>query len=148
MWRKLYMAPAGIVIGVLTAATVASAAPGARPTSHAPLWEDPGLTVICGVENPALSKTKVLCQGTGVPRPPHSSRNEGDPAVTLASTGKARLVLISQNPYIPSAAARTLGSGRTWSSRGVTCTTGAHALTCKNPEKHGLTLRNYHYKSF
>jgi len=146
--RKVYLAPAAIVIGVLTLATVASASPGARPTSHAALWEDPGLTVLCGVENPALSKTKVLCQGTGVPRPPHSSPNGGDPAVTLASTGKPRLVLISQNPYMPNAAAGTLGAGRTWSLRGVTCTTSAHALTCKNPSKHGFTLRNYHYKSF
>ncbi len=148
MTRKLHLAPAAIVIGVLTATTVASAAPGTHPISHAPLWEDPGLTVICGVENSALSKSKVLCQGTGVPRPPHASGNEGDPAVTLASAGKPRLVLISQNPYVPGAPARTLGPGRTWSSRGVTCTTSAHALTCKNPEKHGFTLRNYHYKSF
>lgn len=148
MKRKLYLAPTAIVIGMSTASTVAHAVPGGHPTSHAQLWEDPGLTVICGVENPALSKTKVLCQGPGVPRPPHSSPNEGDPAVTLASAGKPRLVLISQNPYIPGAAARTLGAGRTWSSRGVTCTTSAHALTCKNPEKHGFTLRNQHYRAF
>jgi hypothetical protein len=146
--RKLYLALAAIALGGLTATTVASAAPAGRPTSHARLWEDPGLTVICGVENTALSKTKVLCQGTGVPRPPHSSPNGGDPAVTLASTGKPHLVLISQNPYVPGAPAVTLGAGRTWSLRGVTCTTSAHALTCKNPKKHGFTLRNHHYRAF
>lgn len=118
-----------------------------KPTSHAPLWEVPELSVICGVENPALSKTKVLCQAPGVPRPPHSSPNEGDPAVTLAAGGKPQLVLISQDSYPPTATARTLGAGRTWSSRGVTCRISAHAVTCKNGAKHGFTFRNKHYKA-
>ena len=148
---KVYLAALAAVMSAALVAASASAAPGAgsaKPTSHAALWEDPGLNVLCGIENPVLSKTKVLCQGTGVPRPPHSSPNEGDPAVTLASVGKPHLVLISQDSYIPGASARTLGPGRTWSSRGVTCTTTAHAVTCKNAKKHGFTLRNHHYKSF
>ena len=147
MKRKLPV-PLAVAIGAVIAATTASAAAPAKPVSHAALWEDPGLNVICGVENPALSKTKVLCQGQGVPRPPHSSPNEGDPAVTLAASGKPQLVLISQDSYVPGATARNLGAGRTWSSRGVRCTTSAHAVTCRNPAKHGFTLRNHHYKAF
>jgi hypothetical protein len=147
MKRKLSV-PLAVAVGAVIVATTASAAQSNKPISHAALWEDPGLNVVCGVENPALSRTKVLCQGPGVPRPPHSSPNEGDPAVTLAASGKPQLVLISQDSYIPGATARNLGAGRTWSSRGVRCTTSAHAVTCTNAKKHGFTLRNHHYKSF
>jgi hypothetical protein len=134
-------------IGVLAIASGSSAASG-TPASHTPVWEDSALNVICGVENPALSKTKVLCQGPGVPRPPHSSPAEGDPAVTLAAAGKPQLVLISQDSYPSGASIRKLGAGRTWNSRGVTCTIGAHAVSCKNGAKHGFTFRNHHYKAF
>jgi hypothetical protein len=143
--------PVAVVVTAVIAATTASAAlagGSGRPISHAALWQDPGLSVICGVENPALSKTKVLCQGTGIPRPPHSSPNEGDPAVTLAASGKPQLVLISQDSYIPGATAKNLGAGRTWSSRGVRCTTSVHGVKCTNAQKHGFTLRNHHYRAF
>jgi hypothetical protein len=147
--RMLYLAPAAILTAALMATSaVASGASVNKPVSHAAVWQDPGLSVICGVENPVLSKTKVLCQDPGVPRPPHSSPNEGDPAVTLAAGGKPQLVLMSQDLYPTGAAERTLGAGRTWSSRGVTCTISAHAVTCKNGAKHGFTFRNNHYKAF
>jgi hypothetical protein len=151
MRHKRYLIPAAIATCALPAAAGASAAtatPSTAPTSHAALWEDPALNVICGVENPVLSKAKVLCQGPGVPRPPHSSTNEGDPAVTLASRGKPQLVLISQDSYKPGATASNLGAGRTWSARGVTCKTSAHTVRCQNAQKHGFTLRNHHYKAF
>jgi hypothetical protein len=147
--RRLYlMAAAILAAAVMATAAVASGASLKQPTSHAAVWQDPGLSVICGVENPALSKTKVLCQAPGVPRPPHSSPNEGDPAVTLAAGGKPQLVLISQDSYPPAAVERTLGAGRTWSSRGVTCTISAQAVRCKNGARHGFTFRGNHYKPF
>jgi hypothetical protein len=148
--RWLYLPMAATVISVVIGASAAAAASGiplSKPTSHVAVWEDPGLNVICGVENQVISKTKVLCQGPGVPRPPHSSPNEGDPAVTLAATGKPQLVLISQDSYPPTATPRTLGAGRTWSARGVTCKISAHAVTCKNGAKHGITFHNGHYKA-
>ena len=148
MKRKHYIAPLAIVIAAVITAAAASAALGTQPTSHAHLWEDNALNVVCGVENPALSKTRVLCQGSGVPRPPHSSPNEGDPAVTLAATGKPQLVLISQDSYIPGAVAAILGAGRTWSSRGVTCKTTATTVTCKNAGNHGFTFHKHRYKAF
>jgi hypothetical protein len=151
MKRWPYVPMAATVITVVigaSAATAASGTPVTKRTSHVAVWEDPGLNVICGVENQVISKTKVLCQGTGVPRPPHASPNEGDPGVTLAATGKPQLVLISQDSYPPNATPRTLGAGRTWSSRGVTCKISTHAVTCKNGAKHGITLRNGHYKAF
>jgi len=149
--RKLSTVTIGLLISAVAATVAAAAASGVpltKPTSHTAVWEDPGLNVICGVENPVLSKTKVLCQGTGVPRPPHSSPNEGDPGVTLAATGKPHLVLISQDSYPSTATPRTLGAGRTWSARDVTCKISAHAVTCRNGAKHGITFRNGHYKSF
>lgn len=148
--RKLYLAAAAMVVAVVAApgASAASGASAKKPVSHASLWEDRALNVICGVENPALSKTEVLCQGSGVPRPPHSSPNEGDPAVVLAASGSPQLVLMSQDSYIPGAAVHNLGPGRTWSLRGVTCTTAAHAVRCKNAQKHGFTLHNHHYQAF
>jgi len=148
--RKLSLAAAMTVVAVVVAPGAFAATPAAakKPVSHASLWEDPALNVICGVENPALSKTKVLCQGPGVPRPPHSSPSEGDPGVVLSASGSPQLVLISQDSYLQGAVARNLGAGRTWRSRGVTCTTTAHAVSCKNAQKHGFKLRNHHYQAF
>jgi hypothetical protein len=152
--HKLSIAAFAILVsGLIASAAAASGVPVTLPsshiaTSHTAVWEDPGLNVVCGIENRVLSKTKVLCQGTGVPRPPHSSPNEGDPAVTLAATGKPQLVAISQDSYPSTATIHTLGAGRTWSARGVTCKISVHAVTCRNGAKHGITLRNGHYKSF
>jgi hypothetical protein len=146
--RKLFLAVAAVAVGAAITTTGASAASDAATVSHTPVWEDPGLSLICGIENDVLSKTKVLCQGTGVPRPAHSSLEEGDPAVTLAAEGKPQLVLISQDSYPPHASARRLGAGRTWSSRGVTCTISAHAVTCRNAQKHGFTLTDHRYRAF
>lgn len=150
MARKLSLAAAMTVVAVVVApgAFAASAAGAKKPVSHASLWEDPALNVICGVENPALSRTNVLCQGPGVPRPPHSSPSEGDPGVVLVASGRPQLVLISQDSYRQGAVARDLGAGRTWSSRGVTCTTTPHAVRCANAQKHGFTLRNHRYRAF
>lgn len=67
--------------------------------------------------------------------------------MTLAATGKPPLVLFSQDTYPSSTTPRTLGAGRTWSSRGVTCKIGAHAVTCKNGAKHGITFGNGYYKA-
>jgi hypothetical protein len=149
--RKLPKVTMAILMAAVmaTAATAsASGVPVTKPTSHTAVWEDPALNVICGIENKVISQTRVLCQGPRVPRPPHSTPSEGDPAVTLAATGKPQLVLISQDSYPPTAMVRDLGAGRTWSSRGVTCKISAHAVTCKNGAKHGFTFRNKHYKGF
>lgn len=147
MRHKLLLALLAGALGVVAIASGASAA-ARPPVSHTPVWEDSALSVICGVENPAISKTKVLCQGPGVPRPPHSSPEAGDPAVTLAASGKAQLVLISEDSYPQGASIKKLGAGRTWSSRGVTCTTTAHSVSCENAQKHGFTFRSHHYKAF
>jgi hypothetical protein len=137
----------GAVIG-MSAAAQATGIPLTNPISHTAVWEDPGLNVICGIENKVISKTNVLCQGPHLPRPPHSNPNEGDPAVTLAATGKPQLVAISQDSYPSTATPHTLGAGRTWSARGVTCKIGAHGVTCRNGANHGISFRNGHYKSF
>jgi hypothetical protein len=149
--RTLVLAPAVIAIGAVLATSGATAAPNpqvSKPTSHTAVWEDSALGVICGVENTVLSKTKVLCQGPHLPLPPNSSPNGGDRAVTLAASGKPKLLLISQDSYPPTATIRTFGAGRTWSSRGVTCKTSAHSVTCKNGAKHGFTFTKSHYKAF
>jgi hypothetical protein len=149
--RKLSTATSAILIAAVIATWAAAAASGvpvSKPVSHTAVWEDPALNVICGIENRVISKTNVLCQGPHVPRPPHTSPNEGDPAVTLAATGKPQLVLISQDSYPSTATPRTLGAGRTWSARGVTCKISAHGVTCRNGANHGITFRNGHYKSF
>lgn len=151
MKRKLPKVTMAILISAVTATAATAAASGVpltKPTSHTAVWEDPALNVICGIENKVISKTKVLCQGPRVPRPPHSTPSEGDPAVTLAATGKPQLVLISQDSYPSTATPRTLGAGRTWSARGVTCRIGTHDVTCRNGANHGITFRNGHYTSF
>jgi hypothetical protein len=84
------------------------------------------LTAICGVENPALSKTNVLCQGPDVPRPRHSPPNGADPAVTLAAARKSQVVLISTTCISRRAGEETRRRTHL-EPTDVMCTTHAHA---------------------
>jgi hypothetical protein len=131
---------------ILTGALLPAAA--AAATSHAHLFQNKRETVVCGIEASALSRTAVLCSARGVPRPPHSSPNVGDPNVALSRTGRPKLVLISQDSYVPGAKIATLASGSVWMQRGVKCKVDAKTVTCSNPSRHGFTIGNGHYHSF
>ncbi|MGO9974868.1 MAG: hypothetical protein ACLP01_19110 [Solirubrobacteraceae bacterium] len=134
--------------GALTAAVaVLTPAVAAAGASHTSLWQTK-TNVLCGIEAPAISRTEVLCQATGVPRPPHSSRNEGDPGVVLADHGSPQLILMSQDLYPSGATSVTLPAGTVWSARGVTCTIAVKTVTCKNRSGHGFTIGNGKYKHF
>ena len=140
--RKLAAAAAFSVSALVAAPTIAAAG-----TSHSSVWETK--TVICGIESAALSKTEVLCQATGVPRPPYAPPAEpGDPGVVLAAHGKPQLVLISQDSYPPNSKVKKLSNGTVWGARGVTCTIARKTVTCKNRSKHGFTIGNGKYKHF
>ncbi len=133
---------------LIAAGVLLPAAATAGSTSHVSVWQNKKKSVSCGIEASALSKKKILCSAKGIPRPPHSNPNVGDPFVELAGTGKAKLVAISQNSFPSGAKTHTLANGTKWSQRGVTCTLGAKTVTCKNGSHHGFTIGNGHYKSF
>ncbi len=143
MFRFTSATAALIAAGVLLPAAAA-----AGSTSHVSVWQNKKKSVQCGIEASALSKKKILCSAKGIPRPRHSNPNVGDPFVELAGSGKAKLVLISQNSFPSGAKTHTLANGTKWSKRGVTCTLGAKTVTCKNGAHHGFTIGNGHYKSF
>jgi hypothetical protein len=126
---------------------IAAPAAIASGPSHAALWQNHAKTMDCGNENPVFSKKFVLCSGSGVPRPPHSNPSEGDPFVQLAATGKPVLILISQDTFA-SSSIKTLASGSTWSSRGVTCHTSGKTALCYNGANHGFLIGNGHYTAF
>jgi hypothetical protein len=142
------MAYPGRVLTVATMLTVLLAAPAVADvgTSHTTVWETE--TVICGIESPGLSKTDVLCQARGVPRPPHGSTSEGDPGVIIAARGKPQLILMSQDEYPAKSKIRTLSNGTVWSARGVACNIARTTVTCKNESKHGFTIGNDRYTHF
>jgi hypothetical protein len=133
------------VLGVL--GLIAAPAAVASGPSHAPLWQNQAKTLDCGNEIPAISKKFVLCSARGIPRPPHSNANVGDPFVELAATGKPVLILISQDTFATTAV-KTLASGSTWSSRGVTCHTSGKTALCYNGDNHGFLIGNGHYTAF
>jgi hypothetical protein len=132
-----------LAIGAVAAIALPAVAE-AGGTSKAKLWQNTKTTAVCGVEAGA-TKT-LLCNARGVPRPPHGSKNVGDPFVQIKATGKPQLVLISQNSYVTNHVT-TLSNGAKWSSNGVTCTAG-DTVTCKNTSKHGFTIGKGKYKSF
>jgi hypothetical protein len=133
------------VLGLLT--LIAAPAAVASGPSHASLWQNRAKTLDCGNEASAISKKFVLCSADGIPRPPHSSPNVGDPFVQLAATGKPVLILISQDTFATSKI-QTLASGSTWSSRGVTCHVSGKTALCYNGDNHGFLIGNGHYQSF
>ncbi|MGO9822086.1 MAG: hypothetical protein ACLPTJ_15760 [Solirubrobacteraceae bacterium] len=130
---------------ILTGALLPAAA--AAATSHADLFQNKRATFVCGIEASALSRTAVLCSARGIPRPPHSSANVGDPNVALARTGRPQLVLLSQDSFAGTKTA-TLASGAVWMRRGVKCKVAAKTVTCSNSGGHGFTIGNGHYRSF
>jgi hypothetical protein len=131
---------------LLTGALLPAAAVAA--TSHVDLFQNKRETMVCGIEASVLSRTTVLCGARGIPRPPHSSPNVGDPNVALSRTGRPKLVLISQDSFVSGAKTATLASGATWTRRGVTCKVAAKTVTCSNSSRHGFTIGNGHYRSF
>jgi hypothetical protein len=133
-------------VGLAAVPAVASAS-----TSHAKFWQNKAMTVTCGVEIHLAGKpaTEVLCAAKGIPAPPHTTSRDGDPGfVQLAATGSPRKLRLSQNSFTGTTAA-TLGHGKTWSSLGVTCTTGSgKTVLCFNGDNHGFVIGNGHYVSF
>jgi hypothetical protein len=138
------LASLAVLGGLAVFAAPAFAASGA---SHATLWQNQGKTMDCGIELPVISRKFVLCSAMGIPRPPHSNPNEGDPFVQIAAKGRPQLILISQDTFATDKI-ETLSPGSTWSRRSVTCTVAEKTVTCKNRSKHGFTIGHGHYKSF
>jgi hypothetical protein len=141
-----------IAAAAVTTAGAASVAVAATATTlHANLWNNQAGTGACGVkyQGPSRPAHWVICSAKGIPRPPHSSGAAGDPFVELARTGAPKLVLISQNPYLPGATAKTLTTGAKWSKLGVTCQVGpGKQITCRNTKGHGFTTGNGKYAPF
>lgn len=137
-----------LAVPLIATGALAPAAAALATTSHADLWQNKRETVVCGIETSALSRKLVLCSAHGIPRPPHSSPNEGDPNVSISSRGKPQLVLISQDSYVAGARFRTLARGSVWSQRGVECKVARETVTCSNASGHGFTIGNGHYHSF
>jgi hypothetical protein len=133
------------VLGAL--ALVAAPAAAASGPSHVPLWQNQAKTLVCGIELPVASKTGFLCTAVGIPRPTHPNREEGDPYVEIAATRPPQLVLISQDVFAGTKI-RTLASGSTWGSRGVTCHLTGKTALCYNGDNHGFLIGNGHYRSF
>jgi hypothetical protein len=136
---------------VLVLAVLAIGAPvaAAATTSKANLWQNKAKTVICGVEIHASNKpaSRILCSAPGLPRPPHSNPNVGDPNVDIAATGSPRLLLLSQNSFVGTKTV-TLSKGTLWSVLGVTCHVGPSTVLCFNTANHGFVIGNGKYRSF
>ena len=131
-----------LILGITLAAAVA--APVALAASSAKFWQNHARTAVCGKRTPS-DFFQLLCSAKGIPRPKGGGQG-GDPFVALGRTGKAKLVLLSQDEF-PAGNPKTLGNGTTWSMDGVSCTV-AGKVTCKNTVGHGFTIGNGKYKSF
>jgi hypothetical protein len=122
----------------------------AATTSKASFWRNKADTVTCGVEIHASNKpaSRILCDAAGVPAPPHSNPNSGDPGfVDIAATGSPVLLRLSQNSWVGTRMV-TLATGTLWSSLGVICHVGPSTVLCFNTANHGFVIGNGKYRSF
>jgi hypothetical protein len=138
-----------VVLAVLAIGAPAAITATAAAKSKPNLWRNKADTVTCGVEIHASNKpaSRILCSATGIPRPPHSNPNVGDPFVDIPATGSPRLVLLSQNSWVGTKTV-TLSKGTLWSLLGVTCNVGPSTVLCFNTANHGFVIGNGKYRSF
>jgi len=124
-------------------------------------WGTHGLQVVCGVaadiagtafDPGAQSELNgrwpgLQCMAAGIPRP---RQGVGDPAVQLGQgqTGRARLVDVSQDNLVSSAAYVELASGTTWKRDGITCAVHTASVRCTNSVGHGFTMTPGHVHLF
>jgi hypothetical protein len=70
--------------------------------------------------------------------------------VSLTATGRAVPVTCAGDPgpFLVESKATVLAYGRTWSRDGISCTSEATGLTCKNRSAHGFFLSRERWRSF
>ena len=90
--RRVAPLVALVALAVFAASSIAA-------TSHAKLFQNKSKSAICGVKIHAPKKpaTVVICSATGIPK---AKSGVGDPFVQIKKTGKAQLILQSQNPFV------------------------------------------------
>lgn len=132
-------------VAALALAAVPTAALAKFTPNHSKLFRNKANTVNCGLEIPVPGhQHMVLCSAAGIPR---AKTGEGDPFVQMGRTGKAQLVLVSQDEYETNKAT-ILGTGSSWGRAGVVCTVAGKKVTCTNRSSHGFTIGNGKYKAF
>jgi len=87
------------------------------------------------------------------PPPPRVACSAGDPTdkrVSLTATGRAVPVTCAGDPgpFLFEAKASVLAYGQTWSGGGITCSSAASGLTCKNRVGHGFFLSRERWRTF
>jgi hypothetical protein len=128
---------AALTVGALAAAALPAGALAASTPKH---WTagHGNSRVTCGEEIGSPTSTYVLCSARGL-KLPKSEKNQGDPFIQVAATGKAKVVPISQDSYFGKGG--RLAPGSTWKALGVTCKVSSASLVkCKNGTGHGFTL--------
>jgi hypothetical protein len=141
---------AGVIAALATTAALMPVAALAA-SSRSTLWQNHARTAVCGIELRAATHnaTVLLCSAKGVPGAKGTTNEAGDPFVTLPTTGKPKLVRVSQYQFEnQSDKPTTLAGGTKWSTKGITCevSTG-RTVTCTNKSGHGFTIGNGHYRA-
>jgi hypothetical protein len=120
----------------------ATAAAAGTPPSHSNFWTVTPPNLYCGVEihTPGTPATEIICSGSGIPAPPHTTSQDGDPGfVVIGRHGRPQLIRTSEDSFVGSKPV-TLKAGTTWTDLGVTCTIATSSVRCSNQSSHGYKI--------
>ena len=118
-------------------------------------FKTPSRNIVCGYSIDVHGIASMECGiKSGLKPPPHRIHCQaGDPndkRLSLRATGRAAPVLCAGDPgpFLVEAKARVLAYGRTWSAGGISCTSEATGLTCRNRSGHGFLLSRQRWRIF
>lgn len=135
-----------VALGAPAAASSLVAAPALAKTSHAHLWGNKDMTVLCGYRRTSSKPaTQLLCSAQGIPRPKGSKGCDAG-FVVLGAKGKPQPIVTCQRE-VPGGTPKTLDNGSGWSGLGIHCTVGK-TVRCTNKSSHGFAIGNGKYKHF
>jgi hypothetical protein len=126
-----------------------------EPAAKNGAFKTPSRNIVCGYSIAPLGDASMECGvKSGLKPPParvHCSAGDpNDKRISLTATGHAVPVTCAGDPgpFLVEAKARVLGYGGTWSGGGISCTSRATGLTCKNRVGHGFFLSRERWRLF
>jgi uncharacterized protein DUF6636 len=156
-----------VFVGLVSVMSLASAARAARvPAARSSTppgyrhggFKTPSGNIVCeyffNYPSPGPSNFLRCGIGSGLkPVPPPGSCREGDPNIHvlwLEPTGAMQVPRCEGDigPFALQKSAPVLAYGRSWSGRGMSCTSAATGLTCRNKSNRGFFLSRERWRSF
>jgi hypothetical protein len=144
-----------LLVGTLLVLLGGGTAHAARPKYGS--FETPSRNIVCGYAIDVHGRASMECGiKSGLKPPPRRihclAGDPNDKRLSLRDRGRSAPVLCAGDPgpLLPQieAKARVLAYGRRWSAGGITCSSAATGLTCRNRSGHGFFLSRARWRTF